>query len=332
MHTDFRSRTGIARLILGFAACCVGSALFAAESVPVEVVLKGLHKPSGVAIRPGGSAARYEVFVAESGAGQVAKWSSVEPDKQVPVVNGFEAAKASELEKVTGVVALGFLDPGLLVVGATSDAKGDLVRTFELTDSAEPVDANAAAAEDSNASKFPGATCASITRSRANGFVPDMLVLAVRESDGTGRLLKARVQAGILGSPRTFGKGEVKSTPRAVVTSAAGRIVVGDASGRLSFYNPIDGAVELAMDTELKNLAALAVSPATGSLYAADFDGGIHRIDDISKPGLPACRTVNVAEVARPTSIAFAPDGSLYLTTFGTGDADGTLSVLSGDF
>jgi hypothetical protein len=291
-----------------------------------------LNKPSGVAIRPGGSAARYEVFVAESGAGQVVKWSSVEPDKQVPVVNGFEAARASELEKLTSVVALGFLDPGLLVVGATSDAKGDLVRTFELADSAEPVDANAATGEESAASKYPGATCSSITRSRANGFVPDMLVLAVRDADGTGRLLKARVQAGILGSPRAFGKGDVKATPRAVVTSAAGRIVVGDARGRLTFYNPIDGTVELTMETELKDLAALAVSPTTGSLYAAVFGGGIHRIDDASKPGLPTCRTVNVAEVARPTSIAFAPDGSLYLTTFGTDDADGTLSVLSGDF
>jgi DNA-binding beta-propeller fold protein YncE len=159
-----------------------------------------------------------------------------------------------------------------------------------------------------------------------------MLVLTVRNADGTGRLLKARVQAGILGSPRAFGKGEVKSTPRAVVTSAAGRIVVGDASGQLTFYNPIDGTVELAMDTELKDLAALAVSPTTGNLYVADFDGGICRVDDASKPGQPAVRTVKVADAARPTSIAFAPDGSLYVTSFGTGEADGALSVLSGDF
>jgi hypothetical protein len=332
MHTGSRSKPWIFCLLFGLTACCSVSDLIAAESAPVEIVLKGLKRPSGVAIRPGGSAARYEVFVAESGAGAIVKWSNIEPDKQVPVVNGFELATASDPEKVTGVVALGFLDPGLLVVGITSDAKGELIRTFELTDSAEPIDASLAAGEESNTNKFPGATCTSLTRSRANGFVPDMLVLTVRDADGRGRLLKARVQAGILGSPRAFGKGEVKSAPRAVVTSAAGRIVVGDAGGWLTFYNPIDGAVELAMDTELKNLAALAVSPTTGSLYAANFDGGIHRIDDASKPGQPACRTVEVADAARPTSIAFAPDGLLYLTTFGSGEADGTLSVLSGDF
>lgn len=332
MHTGLRSKHGSPRLMLGLAICCVVSALHAAETAPLEVVLKGLEKPSGVAIRPGGSAARYEVFVAESGTGQVVKWSSVEPDKQVPVVNGFEAAKASSPVKLTGVVALGFLDPGLLVVGTTGGSQGDLVRTFELADSAEPVDASTAAGEEASASKFQGATCTSLTRSRANGFVPDMLVLAIRDADGGGQLLKARVQAGILGSPRSFGKVELKATPRAVATSSAGRILVGDANGCLAFFNPIDGTLELTLDTKLKNLAALAVSPATGNLFAADFDGGIHRIEDASRPGQPACRTAQIASAERPTSIAFAPDGSLYLTTFGSGEADGALSVLSGDF
>ena len=106
---------------------------------------------------------------------------------------------------------------------------------------------------------------------------------------------------------------------------------MGDAGGRLAFYNPIDGKVELAMATDLHEFIGLAYSPITGSLYAADFAGGIHRIDDASEPGHPACRTVKVADVSKPTALAFAPDGALYVVTFGSGDDDGTLEVITGE-
>jgi DNA-binding beta-propeller fold protein YncE len=169
-----------------------------------------------------------------------------------------------------------------------------------------------------------------MTRARANEFVPDMLVLAIRGAEGGARLMKSRVQAGIVGAPRPFGAADAATLPRTVTTSNSGRIVVGDTGGRLTFYNPIDGKVELAIPTDLRQLAGLAYSPASGSLYAADFAGGVYRIDDASEPGHPACRTVKVAEVAKPTSLAFAPDGSLYVVTFGSGEDNGALEVVSG--
>lgn len=143
--------------------------------------------------------------------------------------------------------------------------------------------------------------------------------------------MKARVQAGVVGAPQPFGPKDDAESPRAVAISNSGRLVVGDASGRLAFYSPIDGTLELAMETNLKGLVGLAYSPMSGSLYAADFAGGIHRIDDASKPARPACRTVKVADVSRPTALAFAPDGALYVVSFGSGDGDGTLEVVSGD-
>ena len=85
------------------------------------------------------------------------------------------------------------------------------------------------------------------------------------------------------------------------------------------------------MATNLKQLVGLAYSPTSGSLYAADFAGGIHRIDDASEPGRPACRTVKVADVSKPTALAFAPDGALYVVTFGSADDDGTLEVVTGN-
>ena len=160
--------------------------------------------------------------------------------------------------------------------------------------------------------------------------MPDLLFLVIRDADGRERLTKTRVQAGIIGGPKSFGPKDALA-PRAITVSNSGRVVVADAEGRLSFFNPIDGQVELAMSTDLKEPKGLAYNPATGGLYAADFAGGIYRIDDTSQPGHPECRTVKVADVSQPMALSFAPDGSLYVVTYGSGDANGTLSVLTGE-
>ena len=80
----------------------------------------------------------------------------------------------------------------------------------------------------------------------------------------------------------------------------------------------------------------MAYSPITGALYAADFGGsrgggGIYRLEDASELGKPACRMVKVADMSKPTALAFAPDGALYVTTFGTSDNDGSIEALTGD-
>jgi DNA-binding beta-propeller fold protein YncE len=306
------------------------------ETATPSVVLKDLHQPCGVAVRPGGTADRYEVFVAESGAGRVLRWSNLTPKRTAVVVSGFQAAPAADSLHQTGPLALWFLDPGLLALGTTCDASGDLVRTYELPENEKALDAavtNSSVPNSSvpDAGKLAGAACFALVRTQANGFVPDRLVLAVRDADGHARLMKARVQAGAVGDPQPFGVEQGSEPPRAVAMSKSGRIVVGDAGGGLTFYNPIDGKVELALATDLKELVSLAFSPATGSLYAADFAGGIYRIDDTSQPGHPACQAVKVADVTRPTALDFAPDGGLYVVTFGDAGDDGTLTMITSD-
>jgi len=316
--------------VIAFSVALVGCVAHAAD-VSVDTILSDLHRPCGVVVRPGGTADRFEVFVADSGAGRVVRWSNLKPKQATEVVTGFETQDAADPIRQTGPLALWFLDPGLLVVGTTRDRGGDLVRAYELPDDESVLSAEVARESTSPRDERDGATCSAMTRSRANESVPDMLVLAVRGANGLSRLMKARVQAGIVGEPRLFGAADTADSPRAVTVSNSGRILVGDAGGRLTFYNPIDGNVELALATDLKQLIGLAYSPTSDSLYAADFAGGIHRIDDASEPGRPACRTAKIADVSRPTALAFVPDGSLYVVTFGSSDVNGTLMVVSGD-
>jgi hypothetical protein len=303
-----------------------------ADDAVVETILTGLHRPCGLAVRPGGTADRYELFIAESGAGRVVRWSNLAPDRADAAITGFEENAADDPRHQIGPLALLFLDSGLLVVGSTADRHGGLLRTYELPEGnmALTADQTGEASADRPASDpLDGlVACYALTRSRANEFVPDMLVVAVRDGDGHGELRKARVQAGIVGPLQPFGPTGATQTSLAVATSNTGRIVV--AGSRLTFNNPIDGSVELEMATDLQQIAGLAYSPTTASLYAADLAGGIYRIDDASEPGRPACRAVKIADVPRPTALVFAPDGALYVTTFG-GDNDGTLHVLTGD-
>jgi len=118
-------------------------------------------------------------------------------------------------------------------------------------------------------------------------------------------------------------------------------VVVGqkDKSGMgvIAFYNPMDGAPLLELPTTLHEIAGLAYSDETQNLYACDFaagdpqQGGVFRIDDTSRSGEPACRAVRIATVARPTALAFGPDGALYVTACGTVDGQGVLVRITVD-
>jgi hypothetical protein len=323
----------------------------AAEEVAVDTVLSGLDRPCGIAARLGGTAVRYELFIAESGAGRIVRWSNLSPSGRHDAITGFATDEADRPFQQTGPLGLLFVDPDLLVVAAASDREQGCLSVFELPDEGQHLTA------DQAIDRLPGRSpagptasdisCSSLTRSRANDHVPDMLVAAIRGAGRPGGLYKLRLQAGVVGSLQPFWEdntSEAVSRPMAVATSNTGRIVVARAdvpgkatAGRLTFVNPIDGSVDLEMPLELAEVTGLAYSPITGRLYAADFGddankGGIYRIDDDSQPGQPMCRVVKIADVPRPTALAFAPDGTLYVTTFGDADNNGTLTALTGNF
>ena len=91
---------------------------------------------------------------------------------------------------------------------------------------------------------------------------------------------------------------------------------------RLTMYSPTSGAVALNVATGLRDIKAIAFSPG-GDLYATDFadaavdEGGVFRLEAAEVDGRESCRAIKIAAVVRPTSLAFAFDGTLYVTALG---------------
>jgi hypothetical protein len=320
-----------------------------ADDVVVETILTDLGRPCSIAARPGGSADRYELFIADPKGGRVLRWSNRDRDVAREAIVGLPAEETQD-SGVSAPMAITLLDPGLLVVAGSSGDKPLILRAYELPDSdvvrtADKMTQSRSLGKDNRVVSGTPASFA-VTRTLSNEFVRDMLVVAFQSKDGQCRLLSSRVQAGILGPLVAFtshSSRSADSVPMGMTTSSSGRIVTVRLPAEseslrceLVFYSPLDGAVELAIPTDLESAGALAYSPITGSLYAAGSTGGveeqgIYRIDDVSEPGRPACRCLKIAGIRGATAMAFAPDGALFVTAVEDTPPRGKLLMLTGD-
>jgi DNA-binding beta-propeller fold protein YncE len=122
--------------------------------------------------------------------------------------------------------------------------------------------------------------------------------------------------------------------PVGITISPRGEIVVGQMGemnkpkdSLLTFYSAKTGQKILNLETGLNDISGVAYSPKTGLLYVTDFawiapeEGGLYRLDSEAK-NAGSVKAVKVASLDKPTALAFAPDGTLYITVVGPKKAD----------
>lgn len=321
--------------------CLSATTAFAAETAPsaVQKVATGLKNPCSVAVRPDGAADQYEVFVADAGAGKVVKFAASNPGKSIDVVSGFTMPQTNNGNGArTGIQSLLFLDHLRLLVTGTDDDEQPFFQLYELPESDTPLSSDQHKADvrlsagkkhDANGIRtLPG-----IARTQPNEKFGDVLIVPSRADTGSDGLVVIPVRAGMLAEPvavqLTNPGGDLAVDAITAVKSGyivlAGRAEKSDQSSVLAFVNPLDRSVVMQVPVELERIVALAYSPKTGNLYAANSatsnksHSGIFRVDATEKNGAPACKIQKIERIESPTALAFAPSGALYITTSGNG-------------
>ncbi len=343
-------------------SCCVARAesfdrsatlVDASASFQSEVLLSDLDNPAGIVLRPvQPKAGPFELIVAESGAGRIVRISTRDPKKRDEVIVDFPVVELAQQPPYrVGPLALGFLTRTKLAVtvaGGVGDAEAIAcyrIRPDGPVLTADQQDHVVQALDPSRNPESGDLTYCGLALDGKRCF-------ATSFGQGTGgSILRCTVEANRLGNLQPFfdtQAGSSLSAPGgiAVIPEPRPAFLVAGLMGsrdtprdsRLVFLVPSEGDVALNLPTGLSDIIALAYSPS-GQLYAADFSwhnekaGGIYRLDDARIDGRQTCRPVKIATVVRPYALAFAPDGTLFVTAFGPGENEqkGQLLKITGE-
>lgn len=306
--------------------CCS----WAFADAKVTTVLEGLDNPCGVAVQPETG----HVFVSDSGAGKVIR---IVDGKPQDVIVGFKIDIYGKGPMYNiGPLGLAFLNKDTLIVGGGDLPDGEeQLRTFTVpAPGAEPV-----SVEDATSSA--GLPPEEELKGEGNFYAlvvskgGDAVYVTSNGDDTKGWVAKATIKDGKLGEFQRFiaTKEAVEiDAPVGATFSSAGHLVIGQMGeinvpqdGMLTFYNPKDGKMLLNLPTNLYDITALAYSPK-GQLLALDFawmktdEGGLFNLVEVKKERKQGVEARKVVALDKPSAMAFATDGSLYVTVFGTAE------------
>jgi DNA-binding beta-propeller fold protein YncE len=304
-------------------ACMAGSAL--AQNAKVEEVVGGLSNPCGVAVQPGSG----RVYLSDSANGRVCR---VNGGKLEDVITGSPKdvyGKGPFYD--IGPLGLVFSSDGKsLIVGDGGYKDGEeCIRVYTTPEAGKP----ALNYEKDASQKLGPLAPADGVLGEGNlyglALTSSALYVTCNGDDTKGWLAKADLNGTKFGKLERWlpTKEAVEvDAPVGITINKQGDIVVGQCGevnkpqdSLLTFYSAKTGKLLSNFETKLYDITGVAYSPKTGLLYATDFawmksdEGGLFRID-ASQTGV---KTSKIASLDKPTALAFAPDGTLYITVVG---------------
>lgn len=298
-----------------------------AEDAKVEDVVGGLSNPCGVAVQPGTGV----VFVSDSATGRVCR--VVEGKLEDVIAGSPKDVYGKGPFYDIGPLGLLFLDQNTLVVGDGGLKDGaEFLRIFTVPEAGKP-----ALDYEKDATKLgplePMEGVVGEGNLYAIAATKTALYVTCNGDDTKGWIAKADIDGSKYGKLERYiaTKEQVEvDAPVGITISSRGELVVGQMGevnkandSLLTFYSAKTGQKILNLETGLHDIASLAYSPKTGLLYAADFawikpeEGGLFRLDADNKSDAQGVKAVKIASLDKPTALAFAPDGTLYVTVVG---------------
>lgn len=311
------------------------SADSAASVIEKRVVADSLHNPCGVAVQPGTG----HIFV--SMVGRIVRIVPGDSGQVHDEIIGFASDRFGRGPVYEfGPLGLAFADTQTLVVGDGSQDDGkEIVRVYQVgSEPLPPGKARRAEQMKSYSTSIPAGEDS--LQGEGNFFgvaIKGSNVFVSSNGDDTkGWVCKLELDLSRAPPLKLMPFIKTKEltdidAPMGVAISPEGKLVVSQFGATnafpdslITYYNPATGKPEKKLQAGLRDLIAIAFSPKTGKLYGLDFSwaepakGGLFRLDIAGDQ----VRPVRLAALAKPTALAFAPDGTLYVTLIGSGKAD----------
>ena len=293
---------------------------------PPVVVVDQLNNPSGVAVQPETG----RVFVADSGAGRVIR---VVDGEIQPVIVDFPMDVYGKGPKYNiGPLGLAFVGKNILVVGGGGQVDGaELLRIYNLPQTGEKI---LKAADMATSFKL---TATESMKGEGNFYsvatMPHGIFVTCNGDDEKGWVAKADVSGTKFGPFKRFIATREQTgidAPVGMTISPDGQLLIGQAGeltvakdSMLTFYDSRSGKKLVNYPTGLYDITGLAFSPQTKNLFAVDFAwmdaaaGGLFEISADPSSRRRKLEVTKVLPLQKPTAMAFAADGTLYVTVLG---------------